>query len=285
MTHIPLPDSTRIGAVDLIVRDRAASLRFYRDYLGFFVRDKDSARVKLSARADGPPLICLTHNPVAVLKPPRSTGLYHVAIRVPTRRALGRLLRNLIERGYHLQGAADHLVSEAVYLADPDGNGLELYCDRPRDDWQWHGDQVAMATDPLDVEGVLAAAPDDPWAGIDPDTDIGHVHLHVSDLAEAEAFWVDALGFTVMQRSYPGALFVSAGGYHHHIGLNTWAGQDAPPPPPNTVGLRAFTVVLPDEMKRDQACLRVEAAGFVLKETPDGPMAHDADGNAVILRV
>jgi catechol 2,3-dioxygenase len=285
MTTTALPDSTRIGAAHLVVRDRAVSLRFYRDYLGFHVLHRDSERITLGARVDGPPLICLSHNPVAVLKPPRSTGLYHVAIRLPARGALGRLLRNLAGRGYPLQGAADHLVSEAVYLVDPDGNGLELYHDRPRNVWQWDGDQVAMATDPLDMQGVLHAATDVPWTGIDPRTDIGHVHLHVSDLAEAEAFWVDALGFTVMQRSYPGALFVAAGGYHHHLGLNTWAGYGAPPPPPNTVGLRAFSLILPDKTSRDQAAARLEDAGYVVRNTPDGLLARDVDDNAVILTV
>ena len=180
----------------------------------------------------------------AVPKPRRTTGLYHFAILVPSRAALGRSLRRLVDARYPLTGAADHLVSEAIYLDDPDGLGIEIYRDRPRDSWRrLAGGQIAMSTDPLDVQNVL----DEPgaetaWNGLDAATVMGHVHLHVPHLDTAEQFYCGRIGFDPMLRGYPGALFVSAGGYHHHLGLNTWAGVGAPPPPENAVGLQSFTI-------------------------------------------
>jgi catechol 2,3-dioxygenase len=163
---------------------------------------------------------------------------------VPSRAALGRSLRRLAEQRWPMSGAADHLVSEALYLSDPDGLGIEIYRDRPRDTWRMSSTgEMAMATDPLDLQGVH----DEPgaetaWAGLESGTVMGHVHLHVPHLDTAEAFYCGRIGFDAMVRGYPGALFVSAGGYHHHLGLNTWVGAGAPPPPADAVGLRSFTI-------------------------------------------
>jgi catechol 2,3-dioxygenase len=289
MHDFHLPPSTRIAYAHLRVADLERSLLFYRDLLGFKEIDREGLTVRLSATGALPPEIILTGHPGAQPKPPRTTGLYHIAIRLPTRPALARVLRRLLEGGWPLHGAADHLVSEALYLPDPDGNGLELYTDRPREQWAWDGDQVAMATEALDVEGLLAEANGSgPWTGIDPATDVGHVHLHVSDLKRAEAFYSDLLGFDVTQRAYPGALFVAAGGYHHHIGLNTWAGRGAPPPPPDAAGLVAFGICLPDLETWRSIVGRARELGVSVEEQDgEGNLAsallRDSDLNAVVL--
>jgi catechol 2,3-dioxygenase len=232
-----LPSDAHIGQVSLVVRDRDRSLAFYRDVLGF-----EQASGGL-APPGGRVLIDLHERADAVARPRRSAGLFHFAILVPSRAALGQSLRRLHEKRWGITGAADHLVSEAIYLDDPDGLGIEIYRDRPRDSWQVEDGQIAMATDPLDVQSVMdEPGAERPWAGLDAGTVIGHVHLHVPYLDRAEALYCGRIGFTPMLRRYPGALFVAAGGYHHHLGLNTWAGAGAPPPPENAVGLRSFTI-------------------------------------------
>lgn len=284
-----LPDAAHIGYAHLRVADLARSLAFYRDLLGFHEIDRQGSTVSLAARAHGPALLVLTEHPGATPKPVRTAGLYHVAIRLPDRPSLARLLTRLAEQRWPLQGAADHRVSEAIYLSDPDHNGLELYVDRPRSTWTWNRDQVAMATDPLDVEDLLAQAGNGAWAGIAPAADIGHVHLHVADLGQAEAFYCDLLGFAVTQRTYPGALFVSAGGYHHHVGLNIWAGRGAPPAPPDAAGLIAFSVRLPDEDSWRAVVDRLRKANFPLEEQDTagsaGVLIRDPSQNGVLLHV
>ena len=152
-------------------------------------------------------------------------------------------MRRLADRQWPLSGVADHLVSEALYLNDPDGLGIEIYRDRPRETWRTANGELAMATDPLDVQGVAAESGAElPWQGLESGTVIGHVHLHVPRIEAGEAFFCGEIGFEPMVRGYPGALFAAAGGYHHHLGMNTWVGVDAPPPPENAVGLRSFTI-------------------------------------------
>ena len=242
-----LPADAHIGQVSLTVRDLERSLSFYGDVLGF-VEFSTKQGIDSSAVRLGPPggrvLIELHEQRDAIAKPRRSTGLFHFAILVPSRAALGRALRRLAEKRWPMSGAADHLVSEALYLDDPDGLGIEIYRDRPRASWQSLGNgEIAMATDPLDLQSLH----DEPgaeslWQGLDAGTVMGHVHLHVPHLDTAEAFYCGGIGFEPTLRRYPGALFVAAGGYHHHVGLNTWIGVGAPPPPDNAVGLRAFTI-------------------------------------------
>jgi catechol 2,3-dioxygenase len=273
-TSTRLPDATRIESAHLRVQNLERALGFYQGILGFTVGERNSATVALAPAAGETPILYLTETPDAVRKPQRSTGLYHVAILVPDRPALGRILRRLIARRYEI-GASDHLVSEALYLSDPDGNGLEIYRDRPRSEWVMNGDKVAMASDPLDGEGILAAAGGEE-GGVVAGTTIGHMHLHVSDLARAEAFYTDLVGFDVMQRDYPDALFVSAGGYHHHLGLNIWAGKL--PPPANAVGLEDWTIVSSGEDAWAQA---VERTGATIEG--ESASVRDPDGNKLVL--
>lgn len=275
-----------IGSTQLTVSNLENSVHFYTETLGFRVSSQNSVTATLSA--DGQHgLLILTQERGARPRPPGTTGLYHFAILVPTRADLGRSLRRLTELDYPLEGAADHLVSEALYLSDPDGNGIEIYRDRPRQEWPMSGHEVRMANAPLDFEGILAeaASEDAPWSGLAPGTCIGHMHLQVGDLQAAEHFYVDLLGFDVMQRWAGTALFVGAGGYHHHIGLNTWAGVGAPPPPPGTVGLRCFTILLPDEPARGEVVQRLEFAGVSVSKEDDAISVQAPSQNSLLLKV
>lgn len=243
-----LPSSTSIGSVTLVVKDLGRVLEFYEGALGFVRQRHEAGKVTLAASINGPPLVFLKEHGDARERPVRVPGLFHTAFLYPSRKDLAQILQRLVRRGMKFQGFADHLVSEALYLADPEGNGVELYADRPRDQWRWSGSDVEMATEPLDLEGLVQELNDReaPWQGTPPDTRIGHIHLQVSDLSKAEAFWSASVGFDVVQRGYPGALFVSAGGYHHHIGLNTWNSQRRSIPEEILTGLQAFTIHLPD---------------------------------------
>ena len=285
-----LPDVTRVRQVRLQVSDLANAIIFYRGLLGFREIYRNEATVALSATGQPPSQIVLVERAGARPKPPGTTGLYHVAIRYPTRHALARAFRRLLAHDWPFQGAADHLVSEALYLADPDGNGLELYVDRPRDQWPERDGKIAMATDPLDVESLLATAGEDSpaWPGLHPGTEIGHVHLQVSDLSRAEAFYHDLLGLDVTQRSYPGTLFLSAGGYHHHLAVNVWAGIGAPTPPRDAVGLRSFALALADGDAWHSLLERIRGAGVEVEERSDNGRARaaqvrDPDGIGVEL--
>jgi len=274
--------ATTIGAVHLTISDLDRSIAFYTDRLGFQVHRRDGDAAALGA--GGSDLLVL----VQALDAPRArgtTGLYHFAILVPSRADLARSLRRLAETDTHLQGVADHGVSEALYLADPDGNGIEIYRDRPRADWPIHDGQLQMTTDPLDLNDLATAAR--PGSGalheLAADTVVGHVHLHVRALYDAEAFYVGVLGFDLMQRLGSSALFVSAGGYHHHIGLNTWAGIGAPPPPPGAIGLRHFVVRFPTVTAREEIVARVTAAGIPIVSHEGGALVRDPAGNAILL--
>ncbi len=208
-------------------------------------------------------LVTLLNRPGAPPRPRGTTGLFHLALLVPTRDELARAVHRVTGAGHRFTGASDHLVSEALYLDDPEGNGIEIYRDRPRDEWEREGGELKMGTLPLDLGSVLAGvAAGDAGEGMVAGTRIGHVHLQVADIPAAEAFYVGALGFEPVVRSYPGALFVSAGGYHHHIGLNTWAGEGAPSPPLGSLGLSRFTVVLPDAAALSDVIDRLAAAGL-----------------------
>ncbi len=237
-----LPDETRIGAVDLVVRDLDRSVAFYERAIGFEMTGREpDAEVLLGAGDE--PLVVLRGEPEAPPRPPRTTGLFHFAILVPSRPELARSLQRLVDAGWRLTGASDHLVSEALYLDDPDGIGIEIYRDRPPEEWPRDGETIRMATLPLDLDGVMSELPGEAADRVDAATRIGHVHLNVADIPESERFWCDGVGFDVTVRTYPGALFISAGGYHHHVGLNTWNGPGAPPPARGAIGLERFQVV------------------------------------------
>ncbi len=269
---VAIDPRTTMGAVRLIVSDLERSRAFYEQALGLHSTDLDDGTIALRA-GDGRPLVELLGDSSAPRLDPRATGLFHLAVLVPSRRDLAFALARLVEARWPLDGASDHLVSEALYLSDPDGNGIEIYRDRPREQWRRVDGQLQMATLPLDLNGIAAelAAFDTLQEQAPPGTRIGHTHLQVSELEQTEAFYAGVLGFDVMVRSYPGALFVSAGGYHHHVGLNTWHSAGSGPPPPGSVGLRSYEIQLPGERE-----LEAVAGPRVASRTRDrdcfGPM-------------
>jgi catechol 2,3-dioxygenase len=273
-----------VGPVGLTVRDLAGVRDFYERAVGLTALEEGERRALLGAGER--PLVELVEDRDAPSRPPRSTGLFHLAILVPGRAELARSLRRLIETRRPLQGASDHLVSEALYLGDPEGNGIEIYRDRARDEWQRDGDELRMATLPLDLDDLLREPAGDraALAPLPDGTRIGHVHLDVADLAASEAFYAGLLGLDVTARGYPGALFLSAGGYHHHVGLNTWRGAGAPPPP-GALGLRAFDLTLPDATAIEETLARLRDGGVELERFDGAVELRDPSGNGLRLVV
>jgi catechol 2,3-dioxygenase len=277
--------ATTIGPVRLTVADLERSRDFYQRAIGLHELGRDAGAVSLGPAPEAP-LVELVGRPGAPPRPRRSTGLFHLAILVPDRGELARSLRRAVDAGAAFSGASDHLVSEALYLDDPEGNGIEIYRDRPREEWRTGpGGEIEMATLPLDLDGVLGALPrDGADEGMDPATVMGHVHLQVRDIPEAEAFYADALGFDPTVRGYPGALFVSAGGYHHHLGLNTWGTAGAPAPPEGARGLDRLEIVVPDAAGIDRIEERARAAGVPTGRGEEGLSLGDPSGNRVLVR-
>ena len=283
--RLSIDPDTSMGAVRLTVSDLGRARDFYERAVGLCAIELDDGGVGLAA-TDGPPLIELHGDPTAPPLDRRAPGLFHLAVLLPGREELAGALVRLARAGVALDGASDHLVSEALYLSDPDGNGIEIYRDRPREEWPVRDGALQMATLPLDIDSVLGELAD-PRAVpslAPPGTGIGHVHLQVSDLAEAEGFYSGVLGFDVTVRGYPGALFMSAGGYHHHLGLNTWHSADSPPAAPGAVGLESFEIVLSSREQLDRLLSRVSAAGIETTEAAYGSVVRDPFGTAVLLR-
>jgi catechol 2,3-dioxygenase len=243
-----LPPDTRIGAVRLRVRDLESMISFYSETLAFSVLERDGETATLGT-VEREPLLNLMAAPEAPARPRGSTGLYHVAYRVPTRKDLGAMIARIHERGWPFEGFADHSVSEAAYLSDPEGNGIEVYADRPRQAWRTVDGELSMTTEALNVPSLIFLG-GGPAPRLPAGADVGHVHLQVSSLHGAEAFYRERIGFDVTTRRYPGALFLSAGGYHHHLGCNVWGGVGADPPPEGSLGLVSFEVVVPSEAVR-----------------------------------
>ncbi|MEO5817062.1 MAG: VOC family protein [Gemmatimonadaceae bacterium] len=270
-----LPAATRLGHVWLQVSDLTRSLAYYQSELGLHVMDRDDTSAVLGTVDDQTPLVRLTERQGAKPMPQQGRlGLYHFAILLPDRTSLARFALHLGEIGARA-GASDHLVSEALYLRDPDGLGIEVYADRPRSTWRAVGRQLAMATDPLDFEDLITMAGSDRWQGMPAGATMGHVHLHVGQLDEAANFYHTALGLDKMVWSYPSALFLAAGGYHHHLGLNTWAGANAARPTDADARLLEWRVILPSN---DQARATVESlrlAGYAVREEGDEFVASD----------
>jgi catechol 2,3-dioxygenase len=279
-----IPPDTAIGKVRLRVADVEDLATFYERVIGLRAVERDGELVRLGPEG-GEPLIELLSAPGAPAPPSFSTGLFHLAILVPDRAELARSLRRVAEAGWRLTGASDHLVSEALYLQDPEGNGIEIYRDRPREQWNRDNGELRMATLPLDLQSVLdelESSEQDP-TGLVPGSRIGHVHLRVADIPGAEGFYNGHLGLDVMVRSYPGALFLAAGGYHHHLGLNTWQSAGAPPPPEGALGLDRYELVLPQEAEVDAAAKRLGESGDPVR-LEEGVLATDPSGNRVLLR-
>jgi catechol 2,3-dioxygenase len=275
-----LPDATRLGPVKLQVSNLARSVAYYESVIGLRVIDRGEGTARLGAQGDAGVLVGLRERPGATPVPRRGLlGLYHFAILVPDRAALGRFLRHVVALGVHV-GMADHLVSEALYLTDPDGLGIEVYADRPRESWRKADRQIAMATDPLDAEDLIAAGGDAPFSGLPAGTGIGHVHLHVGDIERASHFYHEGLGFDKMVWNYPGALFLAAGGYHHHLGTNTWAAGQ-PAAGDGDARLLEWEVQVPTLGDAHAALVSVESAGHAVERDASGGTARDPWGTKV----
>lgn len=280
-----LPDDTRLGMVRLRIADLARSIAYYERVLGLRIIHRDGLRAALGAHGDDRVLLELNEQRGMQPAARRARlGLYHFAILLPSRAVLGRFVRHLGEIGAQA-GAGDHLVSEAFYLQDPDGLGIEVYADRPRSAWRRSGRELMMATDPVDVASLVRAAGDAEWSGMPAGTVMGHLHLHVGSIEQSAAFYSEAIGFDRMTWSYPGALFLAAGGYHHHLGTNTWAGPDARPTAADEAGLIEWTIELPDVASADGAAASLERAGFAAARDGTDLVTRDPWGTAVRLRV
>jgi len=274
-----LPDATHVGGVRLQVSDLARSIAYYRDVLGLHpIGTASAGTAMLAAVGSETPLVTLEAIPGT--RPARRGrfGLFHFAILLPGRAALGRFVAHLADRRLPA-GMSDHLVSEAVYLSDPDGLGIEVYADRPRDTWRYADDQIQMATEPLQVPDLVQAAQGEPWTGAPAGTVMGHMHLHVGDLTIADAFYRQLVGFDVTTWTYPGALFFSAGGYHHHLGTNTWA--PGPAPGPDEARLLEWTLVVPAAADAAAIGARVTGVGAVVSVAGDDRVLTDPWGTRV----
>lgn len=282
-TLFQIHPSTQIAHVEYQVRDLANLVAFYADLMGMQLIEKTDAYARLSATGQPPALLTLIERKDA--KPASSNsfvpGLYHSAFRFPNRVPLASTLMRMVAARYPLQGAADHRFSEAVYLADPEGNGIELYRDRPREEWPRMGDALQSGNLPLDLRKLLEEAHQTAAQSgkVDPGMDIGHIHLQVSDLAKADAFYHDLLGLDVMM-SMPTALFFAAGGYHHHVGANTWHSLNAPRREKDLTGLNSFAFLIPDESGWLAAFERFKdkPSRVVERDGQLGVSLQDADG-------
>ena len=266
----------------LAVSDLARSIAFYARVLGLALISRDGQAAMLGAGVEHPALelSALSHPTPAS---PHDAGLFHVAWLHPSRAALGATVQRILGAGWHIDGASDHGVSEALYLSDPDGLGIEIYVDRPRERWERPagGRGVKMFTRPLDVEDLLAQAPDEPPQEIEPETVIGHVHLKVGDVSRATSFYHDVLGFSE-QATLPSAAFLAADGYHHHIGLNSWQSRGAPASPPTAPGLRLveFTLGDPDSLAQlERGIAQAPGGPFEIKRERERLLLDDPDGN------
>jgi len=275
-TAVPsLHPAVEVGTVTLKVADLARSLKFYTQVIGLEIFKQDAHTAVLGA---GDRLILLLEEVPGATRLARNvTGLYHAAILFPTRHSLAIKIQQLARINYPF-GYGDHLVSEAFYLDDPDGNGLELYQDRPRSTWKWNNGSVQMATDPIDFDSLFAEIkPNDPALN-DPaapaGTKLGHMHLRVGNIPKARAFYRDVLGLDMVMQM-PTALFLSAGGYHHHIGMNVWESSGGKPTPENSAGLREFSLSLPDQTELDRLTGQIEAAGIPVERSGSSALVLD----------
>jgi catechol 2,3-dioxygenase len=278
-----LPASTTLGAVELTVSDLERSLGYYQRSLGLEVLERGYGTAVLGV--PGRRLLGLLELPGAPAAAPGHTGLFHFALLLPERAELARWLLHAARDEVPLTGLSDHFVSEALYLRDPDGHGIEIYWDRPRETWEG---QVAarMTTLPLDIDDLLGAhvgEPEEPYGGMPAGTTMGHVHLKVAEIPASVAFYRDGLGFDLMAQLGAQAAFLGAGGYHHHIGANVWESAGGSPPPEGAAALHRATIVLPDEIERNDVLGRLDGLGVAAETTASGPVVRDPSGNAFLL--
>jgi len=273
-----LPDETHVGRVHLRTASLARALDFYQRVIRLKLRERAESGASLSAIGGHPALLILTEDQNAASRPQRATGLYHLAIRFPTRRDLAHALRRLVAAEYPIMGACDHLIGASLHLNDSDGNGVELYYDRPRSQWPMRNGRFQMVTQPHDVGGLLATTNGESIpANVPPQTDIGHLNLHVADLKEAETFFHDFLGLDVMAHIGNTATFLAAGGYHHHVAVNTWAGRT--PAPKDSIGLISYGLAVPHDQTLADLKERAPLFGYEVRTAGDVLQVRDPNGH------
>ena len=274
-----LPDETRVGRATLQVSNLQRSIEYYSSVLGMAVLAREDNLAQLGVAGTGQQLLVLREKP-GISSAPRTGrfGLFHFAVLLPDRPSLGRFATHLRSAGVR-PGMADHAVSEALYLTDPDGLGIEIYADRPRSSWTQQGPELVMVTEPLDIAAVIAAGEGRGWTDMPDGTVMGHIHLHVGDIAAAEAFYHAALGFDKTVWSYPGALFMSAGGYHHQLATNTWS--PGPAAREDEARLLEWELVLPSAEEAARVVRRITDLGYMVTETGQTWLAADPWGTQV----
>ncbi|GAA0453663.1 VOC family protein [Alkalibacillus silvisoli] len=271
--------TTFVNQVTIRVTDLERSLEFYQKIVGLKVLEKTNNKADLTANGKTS-ILSLEQPENPQPKQGRTSGLYHFAILVPERGDLANFVMHLADQKVRI-GASDHLVSDALYFNDPDGNGIEVYQDKDPETWTWHGGQVEMAVDPLDFDDLVKYKTDEGFNGMPEETVMGHIHLHVSDLEKAEQFYVDGLGFDVVCRFGGQAIFLSTDQYHHHIAANTWNGIGAPQPTENSVGLQSYQIVYPDEASKEAVITRLKDMGSPVSKN----ITEDPAGNKIELVV
>ena len=255
---------THVGEVQLKVSNLRESVRFYEEVIGLTIKSISSS--KASFTTNGKDVLLTIIEPDKVQgKTEQRTGLYHFALLLPSRADLAQVVRHFIKHEVRF-GSGDHLVSEALYLADPDGNGIEIYADRDYTEWKWQDDEVAMTTIPVDFESLLKEQSVDGWRGLPKDTVMGHIHLQVNNLEENEKFYIDGLGFSIVSRYGQAALFISDYKYHHHIAFNTWAGRHIGHAEDSETGIAAYTIVFPTEQVRKSKIGKLKKIGATIYE-------------------
>jgi len=279
--HFHEKPNTYVTNVEIKVSDLQRSLTYYQEVIGFKVLHQESHKATLTA--DGKTALLTIVQPETVEEKTRfTTGLYHFALLLPSRRDLANVISHFHKNGVYF-GASDHDVSEALYLSDPDKNGIEIYADRPEDKWTWHSNQVHMVTEPLNIQSILAEG-NDTWSGLPTGTVMGHIHLSVSNLTEAEEFYTRGLGFDIVTRYGTQALFISTGRYHHHIGLNTWYSENAPKLGEHQVGLKTFSLRLDNEQQVATMKENLRAIGAPVTDIAGGFQTEDPAGNKILLK-
>lgn len=279
--HFHEKPNTYVTNVEIKVSDLQRSLTYYKEIIGFKVLQQESNRATLTA--DGKTALLTIVQPESVEQKTRTTsGLYHFALLLPTRPDLANIITHFRQSSVYF-GASDHDVSEALYLRDPDENGIEIYVDRPENDWTWRNDQVHMVTEPLNIPAILVEA-NGSWEGLPANTVMGHIHLSVSNLAAAEEFYTKGLGFDIVTRYGEQALFISTGRYHHHIGLNTWYSEGAPKLGDNQIGLKSYSLRLDNEVQANKIKANLRKIGASVIDINGGFQTVDPAGNAILLK-
>ncbi len=275
-----IPDKTKIGSIELAVNNLDLMTDFYTSSLGLNPVKQGNTSISLGTLGGEKELLILNERKELKAPAANAPGLFHFALLVPSRRELAKILLHLYKAKESFDGFSNHGVSEAIYLKDPEGNGIEIYSDTSSESWSWNSDNIQMVTEPLDINSLRSTIRgDEVFRGLHPDTSLGHIHLKVSSIEKAKKFYNEAAGFNITQSNYPGALFMAAGKYHHHIGTNTWRSKNAPSCDMDTLGLQKFSIVLPDLLSLNEISFRLLKEGRpILKQDDHSFVTNDLDG-------